>query len=223
MRFVPLKTEDQLDIQALHRVRNRFVARRTAVINQLRAFLLERGLTVRTGRSHFTRELPRVLEDAENALTVRMLRILAGLRDEWRAIEQAIREVTHELELIARSDMTCQRLVDVPGIGPLGATAIVASIGKGTTFRKGRDFAAWLGLVPRQHSTGGKPMLLGISKKGPSDLRRYLIHGARSLYRLADRSKLALSGWLRALDARANPNVVVVALANKIARIVGLC
>jgi transposase len=220
MRFVPLKTEDQLDLQALHRVRDRLVGRRTAVINQLRAFLLERGLTPRTGRRHLARELPQLLEDAENGLSTRMLRIIERLRDEWRSLEDEIRDVTQELEMIARTDAACQRLVDIPGFGPLVATAFVAAVGKGTAFRKGRDLSAWLGLVPRQHSTGGKPTLLGISKRGLTPLRRLVINGARSVYRLANRSKLGLlSGWLTALQTRAHPNVVVVALANKLTRI----
>jgi transposase len=220
MRFVPLKTEDQLDLQALHRVRDRLVGRRTAMINQLRAFLLERGLTPRTGRRHLARELPQLLEDAQNGLSTRMLRIIDRLRDEWRSLEDAIRDVTQELETIARADAACQRLVEIPGFGPLVATAFVAAVGKGTAFRKGRDLSAWLGLVPRQHSTGGKPTLLGISKRGLTPLRRLVINGARSVYRLANRSKLGpLSAWLKGLQTRAHPNVVVVALANKLTRI----
>jgi transposase len=219
MRFVPLKTEDQLDLQALHRVRDRLVSRRTAVINQLRAFLLERGLTPRTGRRHLARELPVLLEDADNGLSSRMREILNRLRREWAELETSIREVTQDLETVARTDAACQRLVEIPGFGPLVSTAFVAAIGKGTAFRKGRDLSAWLGLVPRQHSTGGKPRLLGITKRGLTPLRRLLINGARSVYRLAHRATLGMAGWLRALEARAHPNVVVVALANKLARI----
>lgn len=128
--------------------------------------------------------------------------------------------MTGEIEHIARLDAACQRLMTIPGIGALSATAIVAAIGTGAAFRSGRDFAAWLGLVPRQHSTGGKPTLLGISKRGSSYLRRLLIHGARSVHRLANRSRLVLGPWLDALDQRTHPNVAAVALANKIARIV---
>lgn len=219
MRFVPLKTVDQLDLQALHRVRDRLVARRTGVINQLRAFLLERGVTARTGRQHFARILPQLLGDAGDRLSPAMQQIIACLRDEWRTLEDAIRELTRQITLIARQDAACQRLIEIPGFGALSATALVAAIGKGTTFRRGRDLAAWLGLVPLQKTTGGKPTLLGISKRGNTYLRRLLLQGARSVHRLANRSRLGFQKWLDALDARAHPNVVAVALANKLVRI----
>ena len=219
MRPVPIKTDDQLDVQALHRVRSRLVARRTAVINQLRGFLLERGLVTRTGRRHLERTWPSLLLEIEGRLTPRMRRVFEQLRTEWRWLNDAIDVATADIEDIARTDAACQRLATVPGIGALSATAVVAAIGNGATFRTGRDFSAWLGLVPRQHSTGGKPTLLGITKRGNSHLRYMLIHGARSVYRLAHRDKHPLGRWLQALDARAHPNVVVVALANKMARI----
>lgn len=219
MRFVPIKTEDQLDLQALHRVRDRLVGRRTAVINQLRAFLLERGLTPRTGRRHLARLLPTLLESAGTELSPCMRTLLHSLREEWEHLEQAVRDATTRIERLARTDAACQRLVDIPGFGYLTASAMVASIGKGTMFRRGRDFAAWVGLVPRQHSTGGRPTLLGISKRGHHYLRRMLIHGARSVHRLSNRDRLPLGRWLDALDQRAPTNVAVVALANKIARI----
>jgi transposase len=219
MRFVPLKTVDQLDLQALHRVRNRLVSRRTGVINQLRAFLLERGLTPRTGRQHLARILPELLVDAGEGLSPAMRTIIERLRDEWRALEESIRELTRQVTVIAREDPACQRLIEIPGFGPLSATALVAAIGKGTTFRKGRDLAAWLGLVPLQKTTGGKPTLLGISKRGNGYLRRLLLQGARSVHRLANRSRLGCGAWLTALDARAHPHVVAVALANKLVRI----
>ena len=190
MRFVPVKTVDQLDLQALHRVRDRLVARRTGVINQLRAFLLERGLTSRTGRQHFARVLPELLADAGDVLSPAMQRIIEHLRNEWRTLEDAIRDLTRQITVIARQDAACQRLIEIPGFGALSATALVAAIGKGTTFRKGRDLAAWLGLVPLQKTTGGKPTLLGISKRGNGYLRRLLLQGARSVHRLANRSRL---------------------------------
>lgn len=164
--------------------------------------------------------LPELLAQAEASQSARLGRLLRALREEWRAIDQGLAEVTGEIEHIARLDAACQRLMTIPGIGALSATAIVAAIGTGAAFRSGRDFAAWLGLVPRQHSTGGKPTLLGISKRGSSYLRRLLIHGARSVHRLANRSRLVLGPWLDALDQRTHPNVAAVALANKIARIV---
>ena len=222
MRFVPLKTVDQLDLQALHRVRNRLVARRTGVINQLRAFLLERGLAPRTGRQHLARILPQLLADASDELSPAMEQIIDRLQGEWRMLETNIRELTRQVTLIARQDAACQRLIEIPGFGALTATALVAAVGKGTTFRKGRDLAAWLGLVPRQKTTGGKPTLLGISKRGNGYLRR-LLQGARSVHRLANRSRLGCGAWLTALDARAHPNVVAVALANKLVRIAWRC
>jgi transposase len=219
MRFVPLKTIDQLDLQALHRVRDRLVARRTGVINQLRAFLLERGLTPRTGRQHLARILPELLGNAGDALSPAMLHLIERLRAEWRTLEEAIHDLTRQVTLIARQDAACQRLVEIPGFGALSATALVAAIGTGTSFRKGRDLAAWLGLVPLQKSTGGKPTLLGISKRGNRYLRRLLLQGARSVHRLANRTRLPFRAWLDALDARAHPNIVAVALANKLVRI----
>jgi transposase len=219
MRFVPLKTTDQLDLQALHRVRDRLVARRTGVINQLRAFLLERGITPRAGRRHLARILPDVLPDTRDALSPAMQRIIDRLREEWRTLEADVHDLTRQITLIARHDAACQRLMEIPGFGALSATALVAAVGKGSTFRKGRDMAAWLGLVPLQKTTGGKPMLLGISKRGNGYLRRLLLQGAHSVHRLANRSRLACGAWLTALDARAHPNVVAVALANKMVRI----
>ena len=219
MCFVPVKTVDQLDLQALHRVRDRLVGRRTAVINQLRAFLLERGLTPRTGRQYLARALPTLLEDAAQALSPAMQRLLTGLRAEWATLDDDIDEATREIERIAKSDAACQRLLTIPGIGPLGATALVAAVGHGAAFTKGRDFAAWLGLVPRQHTTGGTPRLLGISKRGNAYVRRLLIHGARSVRLHLDRSRHRLGRWLDGLETRCHANVVAVALANKLARI----
>ena len=219
MRFVPIKTVDQLDLQALHRVRDRLVSRRTGVINQLRAFLLERGVAPRTGRRPLARLLPAILEEDGNGLSTRMREILVRLQQEWHDLDTALRRADREIEAIANADAACRRLLEIPGIGPLGATAIVASIGHGHGFRKGRDFAAWLGLVPRQHSSGGKPTLLGISKAGNSFLRRLLIHGARSACLHLHRQRHALGRWIDTLEHRAHRNVVAVALANKLARI----
>jgi transposase len=219
MRFVPIKSVDQLDLQALHRVRDRLVSRRTGVISQLRAFLLERGLAPRTGRRPLARLLPAILEDDGNGLSTRVRELLQRLHQEWHDLEASIKRADREIAAIATADAACQRLLQVPGIGPLCATAMVASIGHGHAFRKGRDFAAWLGLVPRQHSSGGKPTLLGISKAGNSYLRRLLVHGARSVCLHLHRQRHALGRWIEALERRAHRNVVAVALANKLARI----
>lgn len=218
MRFVPVKNIEQLDLQALHRARDRFVHERTAVINQIRAFLLENDLPIRTGRALLRRELPALLEDAENGVSDRLRALLSRLRSHWEMLELHIDEISKELEVFAKTRDDCRRLLTVPGIGPLAATAIVAAVGNGSQFSRGRQLAAWLGLVPRQHSTGGVPKLLGISKQGNSYLRRLLIHGARSVYMHMNRQRFALGHWINALQLRAHRNVVVVALANKIAR-----
>jgi transposase len=180
MRFVPIKTEDQLDLQAIHRVRERLVERRTALINQFRAFLLERGIIIRTGRECLLRRMPEVLATAEAQLAPRMFRLLTSVTTEWRAIEAEIAEMDCEIGVIAATDQACVRLQTVPGIGPLIATAVVAAVGNGAAFSRGREFAAWLGLVPRQASTGGKTKLIGISKHGNTYLRWLFIHGGRS-------------------------------------------
>jgi transposase len=218
MRFVPLKTAHQLDLQAIHRVRSRLVARRTAVINQLRGFLLERGLTFPTGRRALVERLPDVLANADVDLSPRFCQLLTHLREEWRVLDDAILHLDHEVATLAREDEACRRLTAVPGIGPLTATAFVAAVGHGAAFTKGRDFAAWLGLVPQQHSTGGKTTLRGISKRGNRYLRFLFIHGARAVCRHHRRRPHRLGVWIAKLEARAHPNIVVVALANKLAR-----
>jgi transposase len=219
MRFVPIKTEDQLDLQAIHRVRERLVERRTAVINQFRAFLLERGIIVRTGRECLRRRMPEVLATAEAQLAPRMLRLLGVLVEEWRALESEIAEMDSEIGRIAATDETCVRLQTVPGIGPLIATAVVAAVGNGSAFSRGREFAAWLGLVPRQASTGGKTKLLGISKHGNTYLRWLFIHGGRSVQHRVSRESHAFGSWLTQIESRTHANVAGVAMANKLARI----
>jgi transposase len=219
MRFVPLKSVEQLDLQALDRVRDRLVGRRTGVINQLRAFLLERGIAPRQGRLHLKRLLPGVLEDAEAALSFRMRTLLDRLWQEWRRLEEEIESLTKEIRRIANENADCRRLMQIPGIGPLVATGLVAAVGSGQGFARGRDLAAWLGLVPRQHSTGGKPKLLGISKRGNSYVRRLFLHGARAARLCAKRERHRFGEWLDALERRAHHNVAAAALANKLARI----
>jgi transposase len=218
MRFVPLKTPEQLDLQSLHRVRQRLVGRRSALINQLRAILLERGIVVPQTRRALEKWLTEILTDESNGLSPRMRRLIEELRAEWRELDRRIAAFDEEFHAVAKREADCRRLCEIPGIGVLNATALVAAVGDGSAFSKGRDFAAWLGLTPRECSTGGKQRLLGISKRGNKYLRTLLIHGARAaLPYLAERSD-ALGGWLRSLLARAHRNVVVVALANKLAR-----
>lgn len=219
MRFVPIKTDDQLDLQALHRVRDRLITRRTSVINQLRAFLLERGLVFAKSPAKLRARMPEVLENAEEDLTPRMRNLLALLWNEWKDLEQQVIDLNLEVEQIASSDAACIRLRQIPGIGPLIATAIVAAIGNGAAFRKGREFAAWMGLVPKQYSTGGRAKLSGISKRGNRYLRKILIHGARAVVLRCKRDRLAMGSWMTALEARAPRNVLIVAAANKLARI----
>jgi transposase len=219
MRFVPIKTDDQLDLQALHRVRDRLIARRTSVINQLRAFLLERGMTFAKTPAKLKVAMPEILENADANLTPRMRNLVSLLWSEWKDLEQQIVAMNEEVEQIASSDSACQRLRQIPGIGPLIATAIVAAIGNGAAFHKGREFASWLGLVPRQHSTGGKARLFGISKRGNSYLRKILVHGARSAVLRVKRERSPFGAWLNALEQRAPINVVITAAANKLARI----
>jgi transposase len=219
MRFVPIKTDDQLDLQAIHRVRDRLISRRTAVINQLRAFLLERGMVFAKTPSRLRAAMPEILESADADLTPQMRTLIDLLWREWTMVEEQIEVLSLELERISATDAGCTRIRQIPGIGPIVATAIVAAIGNGAAFRKGRDFAASLGLVPRQHSTGGKAKLLSISKRGNVYLRKILIHGARAAVLRIKRDRAPIGAWMDALDARAPKNVVVVATANKLARI----
>lgn len=219
MRFVPLKSEDQLDLQTVHRVRQRLVGQRTALINQMRAIFLERGITVAQGRRRLEKRLPDILSSDDSGLSPRVRQLIAELRAEWCELDERIDALDTELIERARSDDACRRLCEIPGIGPMIATALVAAIGSGRAFGRGRDLAAWLGLTPREHSTGGKQRLLGISKRGNKHLRTLLIHGARAaLPHLVERPD-GLGAWLRGLLSRAHRNVAVVALAAKLARI----
>jgi transposase len=219
MRFVPAKTDDQLDLQALHRVRTRWIRRRTSLINQIRGLMLERGITVRKGPEYLRKYLPGILEDAEAKLTPRMRLLVATLKREWEQLESQILTADEEINRWSQTNESCRRLQTVPGIGPITATALVAAIGNGNDFRRGRDLAAWLGLVPRQYSTGGKQRLLGISKRGDPYLRQLFVHGARGAYHWLKRDQLALGRWLEQLESRSRRSTSIVALANKLARI----
>jgi transposase len=219
MRFVPIKTDDQLDLQALHRVRERLVSHRTSVINQVRAFLLERGITFRKGPATLRRQMPEILENADAQMSVRMRGLLAMLWQEWKQLEEQIESLNDEIEGVCDIDPACQRLRQIPGVGPLVASAVVASIGNGAAFHKGREFSAWLGLIPKQYSTGGKAKLLGISKRGNPYLRKMFIHGARAAVLRLNRERSLIGAWMNGLEARAPRNVLIVAMANKLARI----
>lgn len=219
MRFVQVRSPEQIDLQALHRVRDRLVAQRTRVICQMRAFCLEYGITMHQGPGKFKAAFPHVLADEANDLTPAMRRLLSSLFEDVRGLEVRISEVSAEIENVAAVNDTVRRLMTIPGIGPLSATALVAAAGHGLQFRRARDMAAWLGLVPREYSTGGKTTLLGISKRGSAYLRRLFIHGARSCVRHLDRSRDRLGSWLDALQKRMHVNKVAVALAAKMARV----
>jgi transposase len=219
MRFVQIKTQEQLDWQAMHRVRDRLVQRRTALINEIRGFLLERGITFPAQPIHLRKNLPMVMEDAEQNLSGRLRWLLDRLWQEWKQTEIDIKAITDEIERISNEDARCRRLRQIPGFGPLVSTATVAAIGNGAGFRRGRDFAAWVGVVPRQYSTGGKQKLFGISKRGNVYLRRMLIHGARAVLFRVKYDSGGFGQWVHRLAQRAPRNKVVVAIANKLARI----
>src|SRR3984893_18555037 len=219
-RCVPVKTDDQLGLQALHRVRSRLVGQRTAVINQIRSFLLERGIAVRQGPRFLRQQLPEILAKRTDVLSPRMIRIIEDLSGDWRRLDERIQPITEEIEVLAHSSERCRRLMTAPGFGPLIASAMVAAIGNGTAFAKGRDFAAWLGLVPKQMSTGDRTILGRISKRGNRYLRTLIMQGARViLLRPANWAKHSFGLWLTAAAQRLHHNVLATALANKLARI----
>lgn len=219
MRFVDLKSDEQLDMQSLHRARDRLVGERTTLINQLRAILLERGIVIAKGRRNLELRLGQLL-NGEMAISHRIRALIEDMRNEWRALDARIDTFDAEFAKLARENASMKLLTTVPGIGPLNATAFVASIGRGEAFGRGRDLAAWLGLVPRQMTTGGKPRLLGITKRGNGYLRRMLIHGARAALPTLAKGRTPLGEWLRGLLSRAHMNKAVVALAAKMARII---
>jgi transposase len=219
MRFVPAKTVDQQALQQLHRARSQTVAHRTAQANQLRGFLMEYGLVIAQGIGVLRRQLPELIADEGNGLSAPTRTLLSSLREELVHLDERVKDFDHQIAELARQDESCSRLQSIPGIGPMIATALVAAVGNGGVFRSGRDMAAWLGLVPRQHSTGGRPVLLGISKRGDRYLRTLLIHGARAVVRMAAGRDDRHSRWITALVLRRGTNVAAVALANKNARI----
>jgi transposase len=219
MRCVPLKTTEQLELQALHRVRQRVVTERTAVINQMRALLLEHGIVIPIGRTLLIRRLPAIFAEADHRLSPRLVGLLHRLRQRWLALDVEIEDTTRDLTAWAEQSDLCQRIATVPGIGPMIATAAVAAVGNGRMFARGRDMAAWLGIVPRQYSTGGKPTLGPISKRGNMYLRQLFIQGAQSSFLYLKRDQSSLGEWLRQVETRRHRQVVVVALANKMVRI----
>ena len=218
MRFVEVKSVEQQDIQAAHRVRSELVGQRTSKANQIRGLVGEYGLVAPRQLGSLRGVMPEWLEDAENGLTERFRRLLAGLAQDLHRLDERIGELDTEIEAIAASDPVAQRLLELRGVGPVTATALVVALGTGEAFRRGRDFAVSVGLTPKQRSSGGKERLLGISKRGDAYLRQLLVHGARAVVRTAPNKTDPLSRWLQKLLARRHKNVVVVALANKTAR-----
>ena len=213
-------TADQLDLQALHRVRERLVSQRTGIINQIRAFLLERGVAVRQGLRFLRAELPRILATPPDVLSPRMVRVIEGLAGDWRRLDERIEGLSSEIEAVARQDTACERLMSVPGIGPIISSAMVAAIGTGDVFSKGRDFAAWLGLVPKQISTGDRTILGKISKRGNRYLRVLFVQAAWVvLIKPKSWERHGLKPWIEAAKKRLHRNVLAIALANKLARI----
>ena len=220
MRFVALKSEAQLDVQVLHRVRDRLVGQRTSLTNQIRSILLERGVVVPQGRRSLLDALAALSSEPEGSgVGLRVRHLLDDMLDQWRALDARIKALDDEFAEMARNDPASRRLATIPGIGVMNATALVAAIGDGRTFNRGRDLSAWLGLVPRQATTGGKPKLLGITKRGSKYLRKLIIQGARAALPSLARTATPLGNWLRGLLARAHGNTVVVALASKLIRI----
>jgi transposase len=219
MRFVPIKTEEQLDLQAVHRVRERWVKRRTAVVNQIRGFLLERGLTVPKGRSHLEHALPEILKNYESRFSGTFQALLRQLNRELEQLATRIDAMDKVIQRTVADNEACKRLTTIPGIGPVTATALVAAVGSGAAFKRGRDLAAWVGMVPREFSTGGRQKLLGISKHGNSYLRKLFVQGARAVMQHRNRQSNQLGRWLAQLMARTHQNVAIVALANKLLRI----
>jgi transposase len=220
MRFVSTKSVEQLDLQALHRVRARLVSQRTAVLNQIRTFLLERGIAVRQGLRSLRQALPDILSQRTDVLTPRMVRLIEGLVQDWHHLDERIDTVTGEIEDLVAADEACQRLMSVPGVGPIIASAMVAAIGNGAAFSRGRDFGAWLGLVPKQTSTGDRTILGRLSKRGNTYLRSLLVQAARVLLLWpAKWRQHSFGSWLTGASTRLHHNVLAAALANKLARI----
>jgi transposase len=220
MRFVPRKSADQLALQAVHRVRQRLVSDRTRLVNQIRGLLAEHGIAIARDISRLRTALGKIVDDDRSGLGDLILELVREAREELADLDRRIASYNRRLKHLFRTDEMCRRIGEIEGIGPVTATALVAAVGDRTCFRNGREFAAWLGLVPRQKSSGGKARLLGISKRGDRYIRTLMIHGARAVLGKAGDKQDARSQWIRRMRERRHPNVVAVALANKNARIV---
>ncbi len=220
MLFVPIKTKDQQDIQSIHRIRTRLIAVRTALANQIRGLLGEYGVVIPKGIHHIRNKLQDVLEDATNDLSYSIRQEMLALQDELLILDGKIKGYDAKLEHIYKTNETCQKIAHLSGIGPVSATALVATIGDAKVFDNGRQMAAWLGLTPRQNSSGEKQRLGSISKKGNSYMRYLLVHGARSVVRASAKKEDPTSNWIKNLVVRRGKNVATVAVANKNARVI---
>ena len=218
MRFVPIKSVEQQDIQNFHRQRERIKKERTALTNQVRGLLAEYGLVIHKGIRAVSKSLPDILEDAENGLTPLTRELFAELYDELQMLNKRLEQCEQRIKVINQGNEVCQRLDEILGIGPIIATATYAAAGDGKDFSNGRHFSAWLGLVPGQHSSGGKATLLGISKRGNAYLRTLFIHGARAVLQQCRKKTDRFSRWAQALLERRGHNKACVAVANKLAR-----
>src|SRR5471032_1204142 len=219
MRFVPIKNIEQQSVLAVHRARQGFVKARTAQANQIRGLLAEYGVAIPVGISHITKDVPKIVEDDGHDLPGSFQQLILRLVGHFKELDQQVDELEEQIKQWHRENEASRKLAEIPGIGPITASALAASVGDGKTFKNGRQLAAWLGLVPRQHSTGGKSTLLGISKRGDTYLRTLLIHGARSVVRVAQAKSELTGSWLQGLLGRRNANIATVAQANKNARI----
>lgn len=220
MQFVPPRSLEQTDLMMVHRIRERRVRERTSLINQTRGLLNEYGIVLGRGISVLRAGLPLLLEDAENGLTMVARQHLQSLLEEWRGMDERIAELDRSIRQTARSLKTTRRLTEIHGVGDMIATAAVAKLGRGDQFRNGRQFSACLGLVPREHSSGGKQKLGGITKRGNAYLRKLLVQGAWSVIRYADSNQDRLSRWARDVVERRGKHKAAIAVANKLARII---
>lgn len=220
IKGIAIKSVDQQSLQAMHRVRDRLVKSRTAVGNELRGLLLEMGITVNRGNKVIQEDISLIAEDAENGLSHRFRQLILDLQEQWLELDKRIETYSKELEHIAHSTDACQRLQSIPGIGAINATLLYSHMGDANDYQSGRHFSASIGLVPRQHASGGKELMLGISKQGNKHVRKQLVHGARAAYRvlLNTETPNRLSEWVKGMEGK-HPNKIVVALANKLARI----
>ncbi|RED10698.1 IS110 family transposase [Pontivivens insulae] len=219
LKTVAEKSQDQLDLQALHRVRSRLVSWRTATINQIRAFLIEQGIAVRSGLRALKTSFLTILDEREGEISPRMQTILMGLYEDWLWLDERIETVSKKISEIAVGEPNCRNIMSIPGIGPMISTAMVAAIGIGNGFDRGRDFAAWVGLVPRQYSTGGRTVLGRISKRGSRYLRMLFVQAAKVIMMRPHRwPDFSFGQWLANAAERMHRNKLGVALANKLAR-----